>query len=244
MSQKLLTRTLAVVLFFGFLLPLWAQTGSRVQKQSVAIFVDTGPTVDGVLDDPVWEQSAPLSDLQQRDPQEGAPASEYTTVRIVYTKDAIYFGFRCDDSEPAAIIATERRRDQDLTKDDSVAVILDTFHDRRNAFLFRTNSLGTQFDALLTEEGLDINVSWDEKWEAEANRSEEGWTVELMIPFKSLRMGPQGEWGLEIERLIRRKNEAAYWNTYSRDFKFEEVSQAGLLSGLEEASQGLRWRIK
>jgi len=235
---------LAVVLFFGFLLPLWAQTTSRVQKQGVAVFVEEGPTVDGVLDDAVWDQSAPLSDFQQRDPQAGAPASEYTAVRIVYTKEAIYFGFRCDDSQATEIIATERRRDQDLTKDDSVALILDTFHDRRNAFLFRTNSLGTQFDALLTEEGLDINVSWDEKWEAEANRNEEGWTAELMIPFKSLRMGPQGEWGLEMERLIRRKNEAGYWNTYNRDFKFEDVSQAGLLSGLEEASQGLRWRIK
>jgi len=232
------------VLFFGFLLPLWAQTESKIQKQSVAVFAEKGPEVDGVLDDPVWDQSAPLSDFQQKDPQEGAPASELTVVRIVYTKEAIYFGFRCDDSQPAEIIATERRRDQDLTKDDSVAVILDTFYDRRNAFLFRTNSLGTQFDGLLTEEGLDINLSWDEKWEAEANRSEEGWTAELMIPFKSLRMGPKGEWGLEIERLIRRKNEAVYWNTYSRDFKFEDVSQAGLLSGLEEASQGLRWRIK
>jgi len=210
----------------------------------VAVFVEQGPIIDGVLDDPVWDQSAPLSDFRQKDPQEGSPASERTSVRIVYTKEAIYFGFRCDDSQPTEIIATERRRDQDLIKDDSVALILDTFQDRRNAFLFRTNSLGTQFDALLTEEGLDINVSWDEKWEAEANRSEEGWTAELMIPFKSLRMGPQGEWGLEIERLIRRKNEAAYWNTYSRGFKFEDVSQAGLLSGLEEASQGLRWRIK
>ena len=235
---------LTVVLFFGFLLPLWAQTTSRVQKHSVAVFVEQGPQVDGVLDDPVWALPAPLSGFQQKDPQEGAPASEYTAVRIVYTKEAIYFGFRCDDTRPAEIIATERRRDQDLTKDDSVAVILDTFHDHRNAFLFRTNSLGTQFDGLLTEEGLDINISWDEKWEAEANRSEEGWTAELMIPFKSLRMGPQGEWGLEVERLIRRKNEAVYWNTYNRDFKFEEVSQAGLLSGLEEATQGLRWRIK
>ena len=244
MRQKLLSRTFAVVLFIGFLLPLWAQTTSTIQKQGVAVLVETGPTVDGVLDDAVWAQAAPLSDFQQRNPEVGAPASEYTTVSIVYTKEAIYFGFRCDDSQPTEIIATERRRDQDLTKDDSVAVILDTFHDRRNAFLFRTNSLGTQFDGLLTDEGLDINVSWDEKWEAEANRSEAGWTAELMIPFKSLRMGPQGEWGLEMERLVVRKNEAAYWNTYSRDFKFEDVSQAGLLSGLEEASQGLRWRIK
>ena len=244
MRQKFLPRTLAVVLFFGCLLPLWAQTESKVQKQAVAVLVEKGPEVDGVLDDPVWAQSAPLSDFHQKDPQEGAPSSEYTAVRIVYTKEAIYFGFRCDDSQPTEIIATERRRDQDLTKDDSVAVILDTFYDRRNAFLFRTNSLGTQFDALLTEEGLDINVSWDEKWEAAASRSEEGWTAELMIPFKTLRMGAKGEWGLEMERLIRRKNEAVYWNTYDRNFKFEDVSQAGQLSGLEEATQGLRWRIK
>ena len=240
MSAKMLS----VVLLSGFLLPIWAQTESTVQKQGIAIFVEQAPVLDGLLDDPVWTQAAPLSDFHQKDPQQGALASEHTEVRILYTKEAIYFGFRCDDSQPGDIIATERRRDQDLTKDDSVAVLLDTFHDRRNAFLFRTNSLGTQFDALLTEEGLDINVAWDEKWEAEANRSEQGWTAELMIPFKSLRMGEPGEWGLEIERLIRRKNEAVYWNTYSRDFKFEDVSQAGLLSGLEEASQGLRWRIK
>ncbi len=159
-------RLFTVVLFLGFLLPLRAQTASTLQKQGVAVFVEKGPTVDGVLDDAVWDQSAPLSDFQQRNPEVGAPTSEFTAVRIVYTKEAIYFGFRCDDSQPTEIIATERRRDQDLTKDDSVAVILDTFHDHRNAFLFRTNSLGTQFDALLTEEGLDINVSWDEKWEA------------------------------------------------------------------------------
>ena len=112
----------------------------------MAVFVEQGPIVDGVLDDPVWDQSASLSDFRQKDPQEGSPASEHTTVRVVYTKEAIYFGFRCDDSQPADIIATERRRDQDLIKDDSVAVILDTFQDRRNAFLFRTNSLGTQPD--------------------------------------------------------------------------------------------------
>ena len=244
LKNEFLEKALSTVVLSALVVSLGAQTESRVQKQGMAVFVEQGPEVDGVLDDQVWAQSAPLSDFQQRDPQEGSPSTEYTAVRIVYTKEAIYFGFRCDDSRPAEIIATERRRDQDLTKDDSVAVILDTFHDNRNAFLFRTNALGTQFDGLLTEEGLDINISWDEKWEAEANRSEEGWTAELMIPFKSLRMGAQGEWGLEVERLIRRKNEAVYWNTYNRNFKFEDVSQAGLLSGLEEATQGLRWRIK
>ncbi len=242
--QRSLTKILSVVLCSGFLLPIQAQTDSTVQKQAVAYFVEVAPQVDGVLDDQVWTLAAPLSDFHQKDPQEGAISSENTVVRIVYTSEAIYFGIRCDDLQPGEIIATERRRDQDLTKDDSVAVLLDTFHDNRNAFLFRTNSLGTQFDALLTDEGLDINVSWDEKWESAATRTQEGWTAELMIPFKSLRMGEEGEWGLEIERLIRRKNEAIYWNTFDRNFKFEDVSQAGQLSGLENATQGLRWRIK
>ncbi len=242
--QKSLTNILSVVLCSGFLLSIQAQTDSTGQKQAVALFVEVAPQIDGVLDDRVWSLAAPLSDFHQKDPQEGALSSENTEVRIVYTSEAIYFGIRCDDLQPGEIIATERRRDQDLTKDDSVAVLLDTFHDHRNAFLFRTNSLGTQFDALLTDEGLDINVSWDEKWESAATRSQEGWTAELMIPFKSLRMSEEGEWGLEIERLIRRKNEAIYWNTFDRNFKFEDVSQAGQLSGLENATQGLRWRIK
>lgn len=232
------------LLLLGFVFPAMAQESPS--KTAVAVFVEEAPLLDGVLDDAVWGVATPLSDFRQKDPDQGAPVSEATTVRVIYTEEAIYFGFRCDDSQPEAIIATERRRDEDLTKDDSVAILLDTFHDRRNAFLFRTNSLGAQYDALLTDEGLDINVSWDEKWESAAVRNENGWTAEIMIPFKSLRMGQEREmvWGLEVERLVRRKNEAAYWNSYDRNFQFEDVSRAGALEGLENISQGLTWRIK
>jgi hypothetical protein len=233
----------AVILFAGTF-PAKAQDSTS--KTGQAVFVEEAPVLDGVLNDAVWGVAAGLSDFMQKDPREGVPVSEATSVRVIYTEEAIYFGFRCDDSQPGAIIATERRRDEDLTKDDSVAILLDTFYDGRNAFLFRTNSLGAQYDALLTDEGLDINVSWDEKWESVASRDENGWTAEIMIPFKSLRMGQESEmvWGLEMERLVRRKNEAAYWNTYNRNFKFEDVSQAGSLEGLENIAQGLTWRIK
>jgi hypothetical protein len=235
---------LTALLLIGFIFPTQAQDSAL--KTGMAVSVEEAPTLDGVLDDAVWGVAVPLSGFRQKDPREGEPASEDTTVLVIYTEEALYFGFRCEDSQPGAIIATERRRDEDLTKDDSVAILLDTFHDHRNAFLFRTNSLGAQYDALLTDEGLDINVSWDEKWESAAVRDENGWTAEIMIPFKSLRMGQEREmvWGLEIERSIRRKNELAYWNTYGRNFKFEDVSQAGALEGLENISQGLRWRIK
>ncbi|MEE8348637.1 MAG: DUF5916 domain-containing protein [Acidobacteriota bacterium] len=234
----------AAVMLLASMIPAKAQ--DETPKTGTAVLVEEAPVLDGVLDDAAWGVATPLVDFRQKDPDEGAPVSEATSVRIIYTSEAIYFGFQCDDSQPESIIATERRRDEDLTKDDSVAILLDTFHDRRNAFLFRTNSLGAQYDALLTDEGVDINISWDEKWESAAVRDENGWSVEIKIPFKSLRMGQEREmvWGLEIERLVRRKNETAYWNTYSRNFKFEEVSQSGVLEGLENISQGLRWRIK
>ena len=222
------------------------QTPATPQKEGRATFVEEAPVLDGDLGDIAWTQAAPLSDFHQKDPEEGAPGSEATTVYVVYTREAIFFGILCQDREPDAIIASERRRDEDLVKDDSVAILLDTFYDRRNAFLFRTNSLGAQYDALITDEGVDINVTWDEKWAVAAARSAEGWTAEVMIPFKSLRMNQSESkvFGLEIERLIRRKNEAVYWNTFDRNFQFEDVSRAGRLTGLENVEQGLRWRIK
>ncbi len=231
---------------FLFLTSGLGQTPATPQKEGRATFVEEAPVLDGDLGDIAWTQAAPLSDFHQKDPEEGAPGSEATTVYVVYTREAIFFGFFCQDREPDAIIASERRRDADLVKDDSVAILLDTFYDRRNAFLFRTNSLGAQYDALVTDEGVDINVTWDEKWAVAAARSAEGWTAEVMIPFKSLRMNQSESkvFGLEIERLIRRKNEAVYWNTFDRNFQFEDVSRAGRLTGLENVEQGLRWRIK
>ena len=229
--------------------PIWLSAQANPQdavQRTMALFVDEAPVLDGVLDDAAWDDALPLDRFLQRDPEVGQPASEGTQVRVVYTAQAIYFGFVCLDRSPDQIVATERRRDQDLSRDDSVAILLDTFLDRRNAFLFRTNALGTQFDALVTDEGRDINDSWDERWESAATVNSEGWVAEIMIPFESLRMRQEesGTWGLEIERVIRRKNEAAYWNNFDRNFRFEDVSQAGLLEGLEQAEIGARFRFK
>lgn len=234
----------------AFLTLLVAACGFPAQaapvRQAKARFVQTAPTLDGVLDEAVWAGDGQVQRLLQRDPKEGEASTEKTEVWIVYTRQAIFFGIRCWDSNPTQIVATERRRDQDLTKDDSVGIILDTFHDRRNGFLFRTNPLGAKYDALVTDEGRDINLAWDEKWEAAASADTEGWSVEVMIPFKSLRMQHQEEmiWGLDFERIIRRKNEYAYWNGFNRNFAFENISQAGQLLGLREIEAGLRLRVK
>ncbi len=204
--------------------------------------------LDGKLDEEAWSRSNVVGDFTQEDPNEGMPATEKTEVRALFDKENLYFGVRCLDSQPEGILARELRRDDTFGNDDSFAIILDTFHDHRNAFLFRINPRGTQYDALITEEGINVNVSWDEKWEVETNIDEEGWSAEIRIPLKSIRFssssGKEKTFGVDFERIIRRKNEFTYWNNSSRDFDFHEVSQAGHLGGLTETENSLRVRIK
>ncbi|MBI4457242.1 MAG: carbohydrate binding family 9 domain-containing protein [Acidobacteria bacterium] len=209
--------------------------------------VAQAPKLDGLLDEKVWADVEAAKDFIQRDPKEGLPATERTEVRALYDEKSLYFGVKCFDSDMPGILATELRRDNSFGNDDSFAVIIDTFHDHRNSFLFRINPRGTQYDALVVEESKDVNVSWDERWEAETNIDESGWSAEIKIPLKSIRFSASEEkpiFGIDFERVIRRRNEFAYWNNYSRNFNFNQVSQAGHLMGMVAPETGLRVRVK
>ncbi|MDA2933477.1 carbohydrate binding family 9 domain-containing protein [Acidobacteria bacterium AH-259-D05] len=225
-----------------------AQESKKTASQSrevAAVFTEQRITVDGVLEG-AWSNATTTTHFYQKEPRIGQQATEDTEVRILYNQESIYFAIRCFDSEPEKIIARERRRDDPLANDDSIAIILDTFHDHRNAFVFKTNPLGTQYDALITDERREVNANWDEKWTIATAMVDEGWIVEIEIPLKILRIQP-GEtqtWGIDFERVIQRKNEFTYWNNYSRDFFFEQVSQAGHLVDLRNLSKGEAWRIK
>ncbi len=104
----------------------------------------TPPTLDGMLSEEVWNIASPTQPFRQKEPTVGEEASESTVVKVVYTQQSLFIGIVCADSSPENVVATELRRDGDLTKDDSIWILLDSFHDHRNAFLFATNSLGTQ----------------------------------------------------------------------------------------------------
>ena len=205
----------------------------------------TPPTLDGMLTEEVWNTASHTQPFRQKEPIAGQKASESTVVKVVYTQHSLFLGIVCADSSPENVVATELRRDGDLMKDDSIWILLDSFHDHRNAFLFATNSLGTQYDALIINEGSEVNSAWDEVWRVAAHRNEKGWSVEVEIPFTTLRIkASEGEIGLEFQRVIRRKNEFVYWNSWDRDFQFEEASRAGHLIGLENVELGNRWRLK
>ncbi len=201
--------------------------------------------IDGKLDEIVWSQAEAVTDFRQQEPNEGTLATEKTEVRLLFDEKNLYIGIHAFDSEPAHINARELVRDASFSNDDKVEILLDTYHDRRNAFRFAVNPLGTQQDALITDEGRDVNLSWDAPWVSAGRIDEGGWTVEIAIPLTTLRF-IEGEtaWGLNIARIIRRKSEEDLWSSWQRSFGLERVSQAGELTGVEEIKRRRLVEIK
>jgi hypothetical protein len=221
-------------------------------KAAIATRVDTAPKLDGTLDDPVWQSAEPISDFRQREPHEGEPPTEKTEVRILYTREAVYFGIHCYDSKPSGIVATELRRDVSQDLDDHFEIMIDSNFDRRGAYVFQINPLGTQIDGLIVEEQGDPNSEgdfdpgWDGVWTSEARITSDGWTATVEIPFKTLNFKRSENviWGLNFKRFIRSKNEQDLWQAYQRRFGLTKVSQAGVLEGIHEIGSGKLFIIK
>lgn len=201
--------------------------------------------IDGRLDEPAWSKAESSDDFLQQEPDPGKPATERTEVKVLFDDKNLYIGIRAYDSQPNSINARELRRDASFANDDKVEILLDTNHDLRNAYRFAVNPLGTQQDALVTDEGSDINLSWNGRWYSEARIDEKGWTAELAIPLTTLRLKDGGAvWGFNVARRIRRKNEESLWTAWQRAFGLERVSQAGELVGLEKLKRPPVFEIK
>lgn len=187
-----------------------------------------------------------MQGFRQREPEEGAEATEPTHVWVAYDQSTLYIAARLVDSAPLAVRATELRRDNPMESDDTFAILIDSYHDHRNAFAFRVNPRGTRYDALVRNESRFYYADWDEQWLAAATLTDTGWTAEIAIPFKTLRFTGSADqiWGLNFERIIKRKNELVYWSGWQRDFAFQTVSQAGHLTGLRDIKQAERFRIR
>ena len=224
--------------------------------------ISAPPDVDGdVLNDPAWAEATPATGFRQNTPDEGAPASERTEVYVVYTADTLYFGVVCYVRDPRTIIVADSRRDSSLEETDSFQIILDTFHDGQNGFVFGTNPAGVEYDGQVTNEGQGsgrsggfvrrsgggqqrgsgggFNLNWDGVWEVDAQVSDIGWTAEVAIPFRTLRY-PSGEaqpWGMNFQRNIRNRNEQSYWAPLPRQFDLNRLSLAGELHGLAVPQQ-------
>jgi hypothetical protein len=198
------------------------------------------PRIDGRLDDEVWRLAPVSGNFYQREPDYGQPSTERTEFRILYDDRRIYFGVWLWDSEASRIMASEMKRDSGLNRGDQLKITIDTFHDHRNGFYFSTNPLAALKDANTVENGRTINYDWNIVWENETTMDEQGWYVELAIPLSQLRFRTAiGEttWGLNVCRMIFRKNEETYWVPFPREWGangFARLSHAGVITGLRD----------
>ena len=214
--------------------------------------------VDGLLDETAWRDAPMASGFRQQEPFEGEPATEITEVRVLFDDATLYIGVLARDSSPDEVIARILQRDKlmevgfqatpEFTSDDALVIVLDPFHDHRNAVVFGTNPNGAEFDALITDEGREFNVDWRGVWEVAARRTPEGWSAEFAIPFRSLRFPEASDepWGFNVYRTIRRKNEEVLWSSWSRSNEgFTRVSRAGHIHGLNDLPRaGLNVELK
>lgn len=202
--------------------------------------------VDGVLDDEVWAMAEAASSFVQSEPLEGEPATEVTEVRVAFDDNNLYIAAHCYDREPGRIVTNEIRQDFQSGTQDTFEVVIDTFSDRRNGFLFRTNPAGARSDEQVTNEGREVNASWDAVWHVRSRVVSDGWVAEIAIPFKQLRfdLDRAPVWGVNFSRQIRRKNEVDYWSPVPRTFSLNRVSEAGELVGLPSAHAGRNLRVK
>jgi len=243
-------KKLALVFVLTLLsMPAFAQTtlsSPDGRKQMQAIQATTPIVIDGALDEEVWTRAIPATGFIQADPLEGRPASEITEVRIAYDADYLYVGATCHDSNPGGIVINDIRKDFKGADQDTFDVLLDTFADRRNGFVFSTNSAGAKADTQMANEGRDVNTNWDAVWWVQARRTTDGWTAEFRIPFKTLRFqsGDAKTWGINFARRVRRKSEVSYWSPVSRAYTIYRASSEGNLTGLPALTPGRNLRIK
>lgn len=193
--------------------------------------LEHGLKIDGHLDEPEWREAVTLGDFTQRYPKDGVPSPSKTRFAIYYDDRAIYVGVWADDPEPDQIRALLTRRDLDSAAD-AVAVGIDSYHDRRTAYVFQLNAAGVQRDMLLFDDA-NVDDSWDAVWSGAAAITATGWTAEFCIPLSQLRFADDGshEWGLQVQRLVGRTSEQSTWAPWARSSP-EIVSHFGVVDGI------------
>ena len=207
------------------------------------VFARGGLRLDGALDEAAWASADSVADFTQRDPTQGAPASERTVVRFVGTPEGLWVGVWADDRDPRGIRRAQLRRDADFTTDDSFTLMLSPTADKRTGFLFSVNPNGALQDAeILTFE--QESREWDGVWDARARVTADGWRAELLIPWRTLRYRAAGApgadaWDVNLRRFIRRKNETALWRAWRRGEGIRFLERAGSLRGFAAADAAL-----
>src|SRR6267378_1050546 len=194
-------------------------------------------TLDGRLEEPIWRSAAVLK-LTQQSPKPGEPTPFETEVRVVVTRDRVYFGFLCKDPDPRRIAVHTMRRDGVMTGDDTVSIVLDTYGDHRTGYFLKINAAGARADGLISDP-QSASLDWDGIWDVRTARSADGWSAEVVIPSRTLSFARGLDaWGLNVERYIPRERLTLRWSSPTLDSFLYDLSRAGRLTGMRELEQG------
>ncbi|MBW6534791.1 MAG: carbohydrate binding family 9 domain-containing protein [Mariniphaga sp.] len=204
-----------------------------------AVKIDTPPHIDGNVNEEVWDEAFVVSDFYQREPNLGAPVSQKTEFLVCYDEHNIYFAVKCWD-DPKKITAKEMARDVSLGNDDRIQIILDTYLDKRNGYWFQIGPRGSIGDALISENGAVFNKEWDGLWTGKASIKDYGWEAEVSIPFKSMGFDKSNaQWGIKYIRHIVSNIESSYWPEANLNTHKFQVSDAAVLDGIKDITQGI-----
>jgi hypothetical protein len=205
---------------------------SVLRKQYKATKIEVAPVINGILDDEAWNLGEWVDDFTQNEPYNGRPASQRTEFKILYDDNNLYVAFKAYDTSPDSIVNRLTRRDQE--DGDRVGIIVDSFHDLRTGFLFGVSSSGVKFDQMFNDDGQIEDKSWDPNWWVKTSVNKEGWVAEMKIPLSQVRFEKNSGdvWGLEMARVLYRKNETSFWQHIPKDAP-GLIHLFGELTGLE-----------
>ncbi|MFZ0391279.1 MAG: DUF5916 domain-containing protein, partial [Calditrichia bacterium] len=209
-------------------------------RTALAVAVSTPPQIDGKVDS-VWQQAQENTGFTQRVPLEGEIATQDTRFYVLYDDKKLYFLFIMLDDENENIPARLVDRDHEFYPDDSINFLLDTYNDQRRAYYFSTNPLGVEQDGLISENGENVDLTWDAIFSVAARRNAHGWVAEFAIPFNSLRFedGQQlHEWGFNAWRIRKKNREISYWCLVDQNYKMFRLDLSGRLSGIQNVKSG------
>jgi hypothetical protein len=248
---------LLVLLFLVIAPPAFSQTQSNngpveidyetahLSKIAVAVRINEEITLDGLFEEPAWGQAVPVGNFVQQAPFPGQPSRERTEVRFLYDDDNLYVALYCYDSEPESVRTNDIREDFNFQESDGVSLYISSLADNLTGYSLAVNALGARRDNQITND-TQFNADWDGVWEVGSSRNEEGWFVEFMIPFRTLRFSdsPKQEWGLNLSRRILRINEESFWAPQPIRYGSGAMHLMGKLIGLEDIRQGRNLNVK
>lgn len=226
-------KNMLLILFLIILISSGVLGQETVKNTYCAVHISCPPAIDGILSDDTWKEGSWCNDFTQYEPFNNKPVSQKTSFKLLYDDNNLYVAIKAFDTYPDSIVRRLTRRDQ--VEGDVAAIAIDSYHDLRTGFFFGVSVAGVKYDLIYSNDGQNQDPSWDPDWWVKTSLTSDGWVAEIKIPLSQIRFDRNSGdiWGLQVARLIYRKNEIDYWQHIPKDAS-GLIHMFGELEGIEK----------